>query len=355
MSTEKPSQQYQAETEQQAYDWLVRMHAEQVSHADSAAFQAWLAADTRHQRVYAEISEIWSDLPELKASLAQDDYQLVLPSFWQRLASHLEEGIVHTLGRFSWHLGAVAAVLAVSLFLGMQLRQEPVQTNPGDYATQTAEIREVRLADGSVLTLGASSAVEVRYSAKVRRVELLSGEAFFRVEKDPDRPFIVATADAEVRVVGTQFDVRRSSEGVRVSVLEGIVEVIQSKVLETNGEVKKVTHKETLGAHQKARVQLDGTLTKAALAEHEQPGAWQQGRLIYENAKLSEIISDADRYYGGNIIIDTEDLKDLELSASFRTDQINEMMTTLTAALPLSAKKLSNGDIVIRRRDDNSG
>ena len=79
---------------------------------------------------------------------------------------------------------------------------------------------------------------------------------------------------------------------------------------------------------------------------------WRKGRLIYENASLSEVISDADRYFPGNIILDTEDLHDLPVTAAFRTDQIQEMMDTISIVLPVTARTLSNGDIVIRRDND---
>ena len=80
-----------------------------------------------------------------------------------------------------------------------------------EFSTRTAEVREVTLHDESVVTLGALSAIESGFSAKLRgKVELLSGEAFFAVEKDENRPFVVHVGDAEVRVLGTKFDVRRN-------------------------------------------------------------------------------------------------------------------------------------------------
>src|SRR5262245_63689126 len=59
----------------------------------------------------------------------------------------------------------------------------------------------------------------------VRDIEMLRGEAYFRVAHDQARPFIVHTASLHVRAVGTSFDVRTSSDRVVVAVEEGMVVV----------------------------------------------------------------------------------------------------------------------------------
>jgi transmembrane sensor len=332
--------------ERQCYEWLSIMNSDCKTPEEVSQFQIWLAADEQHQVVYQQVNSLWAELPILQGEIDPGSYQNIgTTGFWEKLTLAVAFRPVQS---------AIAGIaLLVVLFAGLYRVAPYTLTNDwDDYSTQTAEVKEIELLDTSKVTLGALSAIEVDFSETERRVELLSGEAFFSVEKDESRPFIVSVADAEIRVVGTQFDVRRSQEGVRVSVLEGVVEIIQTHEEIVNGVLTAVQTKRVVTAEEKIRAKPDGELTEIQPVLRERLGAWRKGRLFYENATLSEVISDADRYYSGNIIIDTEDLRDLPVSAAFKTDQIQEMMDTLSVALPVSTKTLSNGDIIIRRRDN---
>lgn len=339
----------------QACDWLAIMNSDNTSGDEVARFDAWLKDDRQHQKIYDEMVLIWSDLENLKNLIEKEDYQIENNlTVWQYLttlgknfgtACKISKPVQFSL------VGSFILVIILSGSYFSTLSNTHIIS--GEYATYTAEIKDISLPDGSTVTLGGLSAIEVHYQTSERRVELVSGEAFFSVTQDPGRPFIVATTDAEIRVVGTQFDVRRSSDGVRIAVLVGRVEVTQTQVKDIDGVKTLIKVTQVLTANQKISARKDDNeFAKPQFIERELPGAWRNGRLIYEKAKLSEVISDADRYYIGNIIIDTEDLKELLVSASFRTNQIQEMMDTLSAVLPVSVKKLSNGDFVLRRRDN---
>ncbi|MGC4097140.1 MAG: FecR domain-containing protein [Nitrospira sp.] len=94
-----------------------------------------------------------------------------------------------------------------------------------DYRTEVGERRTIRLPDQSVAMLNTGSAVALSFEGPMRRVRLLRGEASFKVQPDPDRPFIVEGAETATRAVGTEFVVRRHGGSDRVIVLEGTVEV----------------------------------------------------------------------------------------------------------------------------------
>lgn len=323
-----------ARIEKQACEWLAVMRSDCKTPGEVEQFRAWLEADARHQAAYDEVYAHWLELSGLRGMIDPASYQeLGAPRAGQRFAAI-------ALTRPAW---AAAAGLLLTVALLFALTMRPSAPEAGDYTTSTAEIKEVKLPDASQATLGALSAMEVAYSATERRVALIAGEAFFAVAPDAARPFVVVVADAEIRALGTKFEVRRSRAGVRVSVLEGKVEVTQTRL----------SAKRVLAAQERVRVEPSGQLSEIQPVRQSRPGLWRQGRLVYENATLSEVMSDADRYYAGNIIIDAEDLRTLPVSAAFRTDQIQEMMDALSLSLPISVRKLSNGDLVIRHWDNS--
>ena len=335
--------------EKQAYEWLSIMHSDCKTSEEVKQFQLWLEADTQHKVIYDDIYSLWFELPDLQGVTDPRSYQdLSDPGFWKKFISfELDRPALAGIA-------GCAGLLVIALVLFMNPASRTTQGD-NNYFTQTAEIKEFQLPDTSMVTLGALSTIAVEYSAMERRVELISGEAFFSVERDVDRPFFVTAADTEIRVLGTIFDVRRSRTGVRVSVLEGKVEVVQTRKEDDHGSETRISTKRVLRAQERIRTESDGGLSDIQPVRQSRPGAWREGRLIYEDAKLSEVISDANRYYYGNITIDTEDLKGLALSASFRTDQIQEMMDTLSIVLPISTMELPNGDIAIRRSGNPDG
>ncbi len=91
--------------------------------------------------------------------------------------------------------------------------------------TGAGQQRSLILEDGTVVRLNANSSLEfgARFGRRSRRVHL-QGEAYFEVEHQIDRPFIVSASSAQVRVVGTSFNVSSPSDSsVTVALLEGCV------------------------------------------------------------------------------------------------------------------------------------
>ena len=99
-----------------------------------------------------------------------------------------------------------------------------------------------------------------------------------------------------VQVVGTQFDVRKRYKGVSVSVLEGIVNVIDAEE-STQPDTALVR----LTAGQRVVKSLDHSISNIQAVAEGELGAWRTGRLIYRNANLIDVLSDASRYYEGSI------------------------------------------------------
>ncbi len=119
-------------------------------------------------------------------------------------------------------IAAVAAGIAVDC-LGAAVPR-------ANLCDRIGEQRSIALADGSTLELNSRSKVRVRYSEHERALELLEGQALFRVAKDTSRPFIVSCDGTRVRAVGTQFDVNKKRGGTVVTVVEGQVSVVSSVI-----------------------------------------------------------------------------------------------------------------------------
>lgn len=303
-----------------AREWFARLHLDQPGDGDHQEFRRWCALDSRNAEAYKRLAEIWHETAALEATDVSTSTRSPSLSRWIRYAA--AAAVVLTVGAFaSWRMGLLSTQ---------------------SYATQTAEVRDMPLPDGSTLTLGARSAVAVRFTESERHVTLNEGEAYFTVARNPSRPFVVLAGGSRVRAVGTQFEVRLEGKEVRVAVVEGIVEVSRPNELP-----------QTLSAGQQLTAQSGGGVSPPQQIRTPEPAAWRNGRLVYIDAPLSEIVADANRYSRTHIDIAGEGIENLRLSVTYRADQVEQMIDSLPRSLPVELTRAESGRATLRARADS--
>lgn len=310
--------------------WLLRMSLERPTLNDRAEFATWCAADPRHLAAYRRCEAIWQDV----STLAELKHLAPL-----RSEPTIARGWATIMGS-RWRMGLVGASVAALLILSLRLLVAPTH-----FATGTAEVREVRLPDGSEISLSAQTAIDVAMRPEQRRVVLLRGEAFFSVAKNRARPFFVSVGNKEIRVVGTQFDVRRDDETLRVSVVEGTVDVMQ--VPERQIAAREKTR---LVAGQFVTADLAGSIQAPENLLNSEPAAWRHGRLVYVDAPLREVVADANRYSHERIDIADAQIAELRVSVTYPVGRIDDMLTALAKSLPLQVERVAPQQIQLKPR-----
>src|SRR5690606_22171746 len=160
-------------------------------------------------------------------------------------------------------------------------------------ATAVAQRQSITLSDGTKVDLNAHTRLEVAISASERRVRLAAGEAFFEVQKDPARPFIIETPTGSVRVTGTTFNVRSdAASSLEVTVVEGSVQV------RTGGESSSSSPPVSLGAGDRLSSGRTGVsvkaLSDAAIAD---TLAWRQGQIVFDGVPLRQALARFSHYH----------------------------------------------------------
>lgn len=201
--------------------------------------------------------------------------------------------------------GLIPISLAVLVFL-MDPFARPSDQATLEYFTDLGESRVITLPDNSRVTLGAGSGLRVNYDAAVRRIALTSGEAFFDVVQNKDRPLIVETGDGNVTALGTAFNVHHAPGSTTVTLIHGRVKV------ETNqGENGPVTY---LRPNRQVDIQRQGGLSKVRAVDGNAALAWRDGRYRYDDTPLATIISDLRRYYRKPILLASPSLNDMRFT-----------------------------------------
>ena len=203
-----------------------------------------------------------------------------------------------------------------------------------DHHTQAGERRRVTLPDGSRVELGPASAIKLDYNASARRVVLLSGLAHFTaapVASAADRPFIVAAANGQASVLGTEFMVAHVPGGAEVTVLEGQVEVARRAAEYGLARV--------LARGQAVRYSAAG-LGLVRAVNVRRATAWRRGRLIFDKAPLGEVVAALNRYRRGQIIITDPALASRRISGIFQTATPEAALATIARDLRVNTLSL---------------
>lgn len=209
---------------EQAARWAARALDGEMPAGVAGDFDAWMAADRRHRGAYlrarAGLYAI-EDTVLAKRDPASVGRRPVIVA----VARNDDDAPFDTAGApgrgWSQRIavgGALAASLALAVGLGLPTLSPP--RTPQSAATQ----RTLKLADGSVATLGEGARIEFTMRDGVRKAVLLQGEATFHVAKDRQHPFVVQSGDVYAQATGTVYSVRRvGATGGAVRVDEGSV------------------------------------------------------------------------------------------------------------------------------------
>ena len=323
-----------------ARSWAVYLHSGDARPGKIAEFDAWLAADRAHLLAFRRYERLMSDLALIQELGDVEITAAPEPPPDQRPRLHRPQQLI----------AALALMLAVlgGAFVGLRgaLPGSSPVADPA-YETMIAEIRDIHLADGSVVTLGARSRIEATFTDGMRIVKLQEGEAFFDVAPDPERPFYVEVGDRLIRVVGTRFDVRQGPETVRIAVVEGIVEVLQAETPEQAEASRQVIEKNVLEAGDEVVARIGSVEATLGAIEPAEAAPWRRGWLTYENASLAEIVSDANRYSRRQIILKEEGIGDLRMTAAFSVEKIDQFAAGLEVTYGLMADYNDPGRIVL--------
>lgn len=299
----------------EAEQWFARRLDPSVREAERELFENWRGQDPRRAEIYAETERLWDELSVLKQS--------------QRLRVAVPNPVVskeiawrHTKVRYPLFLALAAGLAAVAvLTFGLLNRGTPAQT----FITALGEQRTEILADGTTLRLNTSSTLDVQMTDQRRSITLRSGEVAFDVAKNPSRPFVVTAGGGTITAVGTQFQVRQEENIVAVTLIEGRVKLARQsrKEVEWLNPGQQAIFSENSSGIVRRNVDLT-VLT-----------SWMNGRLEFRGTPLQQAVAEANRYSARKIRIGDPAIKDLAVSGTFRTGDVDAVAIAFEAAFPV--------------------
>ena len=331
---------YSEEVYEQACAWFVEFRAAATDEATRQAFYSWLQQAPAHMAAYLDVASSWNQTGALdvsarfskKALIAEaSDADNLLP-FPGTTALPLARRRFRRLTpvRVSWAAGVLALIGAglISLWL---------HTGTTSYSTGIGQKSVITLADGSVVDLNARSQIIVHYTARMREIELVRGQALFADTFEPNRPFVVRTRTTVVRAIGTQFDVNLLHSEAIVTVIEGKVAVARPRPTEEPA-ANPLIHSAPRYAPELTTVYLTAGQQVTVSPTHSlrpitantlDAIAWVHRKLIFASTDLRNVVQEFNRYNARHLVIVSPSLENFRIDGVFASTNPDSLIAFL--------------------------
>lgn len=328
-----------------AADWYLRRHDPSWSRVDQLALEAWLRADPRHVAAYGDLDRTWEDFSAIeRPALASDPAKPLrsAPAPRIRTPDHgtpdyrkpqgLIPGFIERIGMRRWVSSIATACLVLAA--GGWLIYDNTPSFRIEVATAHGETRALDLPDGSRIAVNMDTHIEVRLYPRRREVILDRGEAYFQVSHAPEKPFTVASADKEVRVVGTIFDVRSTPALLVVKVQEGRVEVRGDPACDQLA---------VLSARQGISMGTACARPAPFDVATDMVGDWRTGQLVFRRTPLAAVARELSGYLGRPIDITDAATGALPVSGFATTAEPQSFLESLPDLLKVRVQRQTDG------------
>lgn len=309
-----------------------------ASEEENERLKSWLEQDSDNFNLVQELEDIWTASPDEESDINVQD---AWDSFRRnRMKKDYPKVYEHPARKTTdnWiYIYRVAAIILVSLFTGYivqhyvpasdaaQVADFPVME---DLVTGQGEKARVTFSDGTEVTLNSAGSLSFPEEFRNSQREVhLDGEAYFKVAHNPDQPFIVHTQGAEVKVLGTEFNVRgwAQDSSVEIAVREGKVSVISSD--------RQLDHDVILTAGYYTTVANGQNPAPAREVDVRNNLLWLRGGLHFDRVPFSQVIRDIERRFNVQITVADTKLFEGSFTSTFQYAELDEILSVIAAAI----------------------
>ncbi|CAB3686227.1 Protein FecR [Achromobacter animicus] len=303
---------------EQAAEWFALLRSGEATPDERRRWQSWLERAQENRTAWGYVERISSQFQPVQSSPGRDAVAKGYCMANSRMARRRQ---------MLFGLAALAGT-GLSGLAAWRLTPLPgvVLAWAADHRSATGEVRQIELADGSVVWLGTGSAFDEDYSGGLRRLRLLAGEILIQTAADPARPFVVDTPQGRVRALGTRFTVRLDGDETLVAVYKGAVEARTA----VTGSTRVIQTGE----------QMRFTDAMLAVTQSADPAreAWSRGILVTNNTPLADVASELQRYRGGVLRVAPE-IANLPVIGSYPATDPDRALAMLEGVLPIRIQR----------------
>lgn len=295
----------------EAAHWVVLQHEGELDEDRLRALQLWRDRSPDHERAWQAAQE----LRQLFARVPQD----------------VGFATLGAAGRARRRAVRGVLTMALATPVAWWMWRSAGREWTADFRTAVGERRAETLADGSRIWLNTNSAVNVRFTAAERALELLAGEILVETAHSdrPLPPLEVVVSAGRVRALGTRFLVRELQDAHwRVAVLQHAVR-IRTAGAQAGGAVD-------LSAGMQA--DFDARGASSPRAADDSAAAWRDGVVVARDMRLADLATEIARYRHG-VLGCAPEVANLRISGVFQLDDTDRTLRALSESLPIAIRE----------------
>jgi len=313
---------------------MAKYYANECSNEEVNQLNSWISENPENEILFYQVKE---DLENINLSKSMKKVNVDLA--WDKVKNRIQETETEepsveskvktlTISRVFKYAAAIVLLVSIGFFV-TKMYQSYSKLNV--YAENTDQGKVVTLPDGSRVTLNSDSKLifPKKFAQNERRVKL-EGEAFFDVSKNAEHPFIIETKSAEVKVLGTTFNVNAKYPGdqVEVFVETGLVQLSDIK----NTENKIIINPGDVGTFQNTSISKSPNMDVNRMA-------WKTKELVFKENYIRDVISTLNRTYNTNITCNDESVLNLRYTVTFRNQEIESVLNVIAVTFDLKIEQ----------------
>lgn len=319
--------------DERAAEWVATLLSGDHRDNTDDALETWRREDDANAKAFDELMGLTRTLETAGEQALEEEWVRELETAaddrkrqrWIAGVSSLAAGFV------------VAAVMTASMLIG--------GPEPMTYETVKGQRSTIALEDGSVMQLNTDTRVVALLEDNQRQITIERGEAFFDVKRDESRPFVVQAGKSQVKVLGTEFNVRLGASSNVISVLSGLVSVAHRS--------DEMHAREVALLHAGEQAEHIASRNEAVVEAFDENAilAWRTGKASYMAKPLHDVVQDLNRYFDAPLEIVDADLADLPVTGTFNLTDQNVVIDALESAFSIMAVKRVDGVILLYARE----
>jgi ferric-dicitrate binding protein FerR (iron transport regulator) len=306
---------------------IVRFISGEATSEEIEKLFEWVEKDERHHRILMERLEAWH---------ANHSYphEFNLSRGLNLLNEQIGARVQPLARKYVWWRAAAALLFIVtsSLLVYQLTVKSSAEAELTKYHAPADKQLSITLGDGTRITLNGGATVwsPKEFSGESRKVKV-TGEVYFEVARNPQKPFVIITDQVETRVLGTSFNMKSDAAGVVVTVVEGKVQVSYRNTTEV------------LTARQKATCDFRMSTLRVDTADLSHELAWKYGVLKFNDHTLGQVVFTLEKQYGVSIRFSHESQKKCLFSGSISNQSVDKILAAICFTTGLELKKAGEG------------
>ncbi|WP_339786178.1 MAG: FecR family protein [Imperialibacter sp.] len=320
-----------------------------------AQWEQYLSTNPEKKELVEEAKLFLKKLPRVNYQLPTSDFETIWAQIEKSSESEIynqEQAMASTPSgarvrsiSSTWYYVAASIVL-ILIAVGISQRYGSLLGDTTvSFHTKYGENQTIELPDGSVVTLNANSSLTYnsQHFDDDRRTVKLDGEAFFKISKRAlpgggKIKFIVETADLEVEVLGTEFNVNTRRASTKVVLTEGQVQIKLTKTDSVGPITMLPGEKITYTSGQKSPTKEQAKVNVAT--------AWKENELIFEDTPVGEIIHVLEDNYGLRIKLKKPGIAERHYTGKFKNPDPEVILMALSGLFDLKLER-RNGTVTL--------